>query len=301
MFISHGAPTFALDPGLLGANLQAMQSRLSGIKAILVVSAHWQSRGVRVMTSPAPDTIHDFGGFPPALYRLSYPAVGSPELAVEAAELLAAQGFTVSADEQRGLDHGAWVPLMHLFPDARVPVFQVSMPYDLDTAGAWRLGRALGPLRDSGVLVLGSGSLTHNLYEVRQNGSDTAPYAREFAGWVRGAVLERDTDRLIRYRRSAPYAERAHPTEEHYLPLLVALGASKTSDKTPEVIEGGVTYGVLSMESYAWGVVDCCTSAAEPPRTSQIRRSVAGAEHEIDSVTGSNGRDARDLNRRLGE
>ena len=269
MFISHGAPTFALDPGLLGANLHAMQSRLSGVNAVLVVSAHWQSRGVRVMTTAKPETIHDFGGFPPELYRLEYPVAGMPDVASEAGRLLAAQGFIVTEDAQRGLDHGAWVPLMHMYPEARVPVFQVSMPYDLDTAGAWRLGRALGPLRASGVLIVGSGSLTHNLYEVRQNGSDTAPYAREFAGWVRDAVLERDTDRLIRYRRNAPHAERAHPTEEHYLPLLVALGASNTSDETPEVIEGGITYGVLSMESYAWGVVDCCTSAAQPQGTSQ--------------------------------
>jgi 4,5-DOPA dioxygenase extradiol len=260
MFISHGAPTFALEPGLLGANLHGLQPRLAGVKAVVVVSAHWQSRGVRVMTTVAPETIHDFGGFPPELYRLEYAAPGAPQIAWEAGRLLEEQGFVVTEDAQRGLDHGAWVPMMHLFPDARVPVFQVSMPYDLDTAGAWRLGRALGPLRRRGVLVVGSGSLTHNLYEVRQNGSETAPYASEFAGWVREAVLKNDTDRLIRYRRNAPHAERAHPTEEHYLPLLVALGASTAGNETPEVIpeviEGGITYGVLSMESYAWGVVE---------------------------------------------
>lgn len=254
LFISHGAPTFALDPGLLGANLRAMAARVPQVRAVLVVSAHWQSRGVRVMTTVAPETVHDFGGFPPELYRLEYAAPGAPGLALEAARLLAAQGFVVAEDAQRGLDHGAWVPMLHLFPDAHVPIFQVSMPYDLDTAGAWRLGRALGPLRDSGVLIVGSGSLTHNLYEVRQSGSDTEPYAREFADWVRDAVLARDTDRLIRYRRNAPHAERAHPTEEHYLPLLVAVGASTTGNEAPEVIEGGMTYGVLSMESYAWGV-----------------------------------------------
>ena len=254
LFISHGAPTFALEPGLLGANLRALGSRVPDVKAVLVVSAHWQSRGSRVMTTLAPATLHDFGGFAAELYRLEYPAPGAPVLASQAGRLLTALGFLVNEDPERGLDHGTWVPMLHLFPDAHVPVFQVSMPYDLDTAGAWRLGRALGQLRDRGVLIVGSGSLTHNLYEVRQNGSDTAAYAREFASWVRDAVLRHDTDRLIRYRRTAPHAERAHPTEEHYLPLLVALGASTAGDETPEVIEGDMTYGVLSMESYAWGM-----------------------------------------------
>jgi 4,5-DOPA dioxygenase extradiol len=254
MFISHGAPTFALEPGLLGERLRAMTPRIKEVTAVLVVSAHWQSRGVRVMTAEMPETLHDFGGFPPELYRLEYPAPGSPAVAREAGRLLTEQGFQVAEDAQRGLDHGAWVPMLHLFPDARVPMFQVSMPYDLDTAGAWRLGRALGPLRAAGVLIVGSGSLTHNLYEVRQNGSGSEPYALEFAGWVREAVVARDTDRLIRYRRNAPHAERAHPTEEHFLPLLVALGAGAACDDMPEIIEGGMTYGVLSMDSYAWGM-----------------------------------------------
>jgi 4,5-DOPA dioxygenase extradiol len=252
IFVSHGAPTFALEPGLLGANLRAIGKQISDASAVLVVSAHWQSRDVRVMTATAPETIHDFGGFAPELYRLEYPAPGAPAWALEAKRLLEAEGFSVQEDGQRGLDHGAWVPLLHLLPDAKMPVFQVSMPYDLDTTVAWRLGRALGPMRELGVLIVGSGSLTHNLYEVRQGGLDSAPYAREFSDWVRAAVLARDTDRLIRYRRNAPHAERAHPTEEHYLPLLVASGAGAATNASARVIEGGTTYGVLSMESYAW-------------------------------------------------
>lgn len=255
LFISHGAPTFALEPGRLGANLGALAARMPDVKAILVVSAHWQTRGgTRVMTTPAPETIHDFGGFASELYRLEYPASGAPEIALEASRLLAAQGFVVAEESHRGLDHGAWVPLLHLYPSARVPVFQVSMPHDLNTIEAWRMGRTLGPLRDQGILIVGSGSLTHNLYEVGQNGSHGQPYAQEFSEWVRAAVLANDADRLIRYRREAPHAERAHPTEEHYLPLLVALGASSAAEATPEVIEGDMTYGVLSMESYSWGV-----------------------------------------------
>jgi 4,5-DOPA dioxygenase extradiol len=256
LFISHGAPTFALEPGRLGANLGKLGSRMPGLRAALVVSAHWQTRGCHVMTTAMPETIHDFGGFAAELYRLNYPAPGAPEVALRAGQLLASQGFTVGEDSQRGLDHGAWVPLMHLFPDARVPVFQVSMPFDLSTVDAWRLGRALGPLRDEGVLIVGSGTLTHNLYEVRQNGSLGEPYARDFAEWIRAAVVKNDADRLIRYRAvgNAPHPERAHPTEEHFLPLLVALGASTAGDSTPDVIEGDITYGVLSMESYSWGM-----------------------------------------------
>lgn len=254
LFISHGTPTFALEPGLLGANLSAMASRMSAVNAVLVVSAHWQTRDVRVMTTAKPETMHDFRGFAPELYRLEYPAAGSPLKALEAKRLLEAEGFVVSEDGQRGLDHGAWVPLLHMFPHAQVPVFQVSMPYDLDTTVAWRLGRALGPMRELGVAVVGSGSLTHNLYEVRQNGLDPAPYAREFSEWVRAAVLGRDTDSLIRYRRNAPHAERAHPSEDHYLPLLVASGAGASTNAAATVIEGGMTLGVLSMESYAWGL-----------------------------------------------
>jgi 4,5-DOPA dioxygenase extradiol len=254
LFISHGAPTFALEPARLGANLRALAARMEDVKAVLVVSAHWQSRDTRVLTTVRPETIHDFGGFAAELYRLEYPAAGTPEMALQAGRLLSAHGFVVGEDNRRGLDHGAWVPLMHLYPDAQVPVFQVSMPYDLNTVDAWRLGRALGPLRDQGVLVIGSGRLTHNLYDVRQNGTHGEPYAQGFADWVRAAVLDNDVDRLIRYRREGPHAERAHPTEEHYLPLLVAVGASSAGDATPEVIEGDMTYGVLSMESYSWGL-----------------------------------------------
>lgn len=253
LFISHGSPTFALEPGLLGANLHTLGAQLSNLQAILVVSAHWQTPEACVTTSESPDTIHDFRGFPQELYQLRYPARGSPQFAAQAGRLLAAAGFQVTFDGRRGLDHGAWVPLRHLFPDARYPVFQVSMPHDLDTAGALRLGRVLAPLRESGVLIVGSGSLTHNLYEVQRVGATDAPYAQQFASWVRGAVLRDDAAGLANYRGNAPHAQRAHPSEEHYLPLLVAMGA-RGHGEAGRVIEGGMTYGVLSMESYAWGL-----------------------------------------------
>jgi len=190
---------------------------------------------------------------------LQYPAPGAPALAQDAARLLASAGFEATLDERRGLDHGAWVPMRYLFPDADVLVFQVSLPQSIDAAGALRLGQALAPLRERGVLVVGSGSLTHNLYEFRQHIRDPE-YARQFVDWVRDAIAARDVEALLDYRRRAPHGERAHPTEEHYLPLLVAVGASSATD-TAQLVEGGMTYGVLSMDSFAFGLPDAVQSA----------------------------------------
>ena len=261
-FISHGAPTFALEPGQLGAHLRAMGSQLAGVKAVLVVSPHWQTRELQVLTTPKPETVHDFGGFPAALYQLQYPAPGQPELAREALRLLTQAGWPATADANRGLDHGAWVPLWHLLPQATIPVFQVSMPHKLDTAGALALGRALAPLRDQGVLIVGSGSLTHNLYDLQSPAAPAAAYAVEFAHWIRHAVTRADVDALLDYRRLAPHAERAHPTQEHFLPLLVALGASHEAEAA-QVIAGDITHGVLSMESYVWGLNNATSPAQE--------------------------------------
>lgn len=252
LFISHGAPTFALEPGVLGPNLQRIGAQLEGIRAVLVVSPHWQAPGLRVMTAERPATLHDFGGFPEPLYRLQYPAPGAPDVASETAEVLREAGLQVTEDATRPYDHGAWVPLRFLLPDANIPVFQLAMPRDLDTRGALALGKALRPLRERGVLVVGSGSLTHNLYEIQRT-SESVPYATAFAEWATRSVLARDEQALVDYRQVAPAAERAHPTEEHYLPLLVAMGASNDDD-TPSLVPGGMTYGVLSMDSYAWGV-----------------------------------------------
>lgn len=254
LFVSHGAPTFAIEPGTLGPLLTALGQTLTGITAVLVVSPHWQTREVQVMTTQQPDTVHDFGGFPSALYDLQYPAPGQPELALEAARLLAEAGFSTGVDARRGLDHGAWVPLVHLLPDAQVPVFQVSMPASLTTAQAVALGRALAPLRKQGVLIIGSGSMTHNLYEFRQGSAQPQAYAQEFAAWVRAAVAANARTPLINYRTEAPHAVRAHPTEEHFLPLLVALGAQQEGDALQVLDGGGILHGMLSMESYVWGI-----------------------------------------------
>lgn len=252
VFVSHGAPTFALEPGLAGAQLRALGHALGTPNAIVVVSPHWMTRGVEITATPAPETVHDFGGFPRALYAIRYPAPGSPELAARTQQVLSSRGIAASLDTRRGLDHGAWVPLLHMYPQADVPVVQVSIPFDTDEAKALGLGRALAPLAAQGVLIVGSGSLTHNLYEFRMGDAKGASYAREFSEWVRDAVARGDTHRLEQALKQAPHAERAHPTTEHFLPLLVAAGAA--CDVTPStVLDGGIRHGVLAMESYVFG------------------------------------------------
>ena len=230
LFVSHGAPTFALEPGIAGAALSDLGRRLPSLAAVLVVSPHWITPGLRVTAGAQPATIHDFSGFPKALYELQYPAPGDPERAAEVVRLLCAAGLDATLDAQRGLDHGAWVPMRHLLPAASTSVLQLSMNDGLDAQGALRLGEALRPLREHGVLVVGSGSLTHNLGEFRGPASE-APYVADFVRWIRQAVTARDLDALVDYRRRAPHAERAHPTEEHFLPLLVAVGAASASDR----------------------------------------------------------------------
>ena len=255
LFISHGAPTFAIEPAQAGPLLNQLGRELPTPKAIVVLSPHWITRGLRVATAAAPETIHDFGGFPAELYRIQYPAPGSPAVAARALELLNAGGWNATADDQRGLDHGAWVPVRHLYPDANVPVVQVSMPHTLDAAGAVRLGRALAPLADEGVLLLGSGSITHNLYEFRQElDAASASYATEFVDWARAAVRGHDEEALVNYLRVAPHAQRAHPTPDHYLPLPFAFGAAQ-ADAPVRVLDGGMTYGVIAMDTYQFGAV----------------------------------------------
>lgn len=258
LFVSHGAPTFAIDPGVAGPRLAELGRSLPRPQAVLLVSPHWMTPSPRVGTAAQPETIHDFGGFDQALYQLNYPAAGHPEWARRTIEQLSAAGWLAQADEGRGLDHGAWVPLLHLFPDADVPVFQVSLPSRLDAERAWAFGRALAPLAEQGVLIVGSGSLTHNLYEFRSGHGADEPYVAAFAAWVREAVEHGDNARLRRTLDDAPQAQRAHPTAEHFWPLLVAAGAADEGAGTPSgtVIDGGIMHGMLAMDSYVFGLTD---------------------------------------------
>jgi 4,5-DOPA dioxygenase extradiol len=253
LFVSHGAPTWAIEPGVIAPRLAALAGGLPKPRAILVVSPHWTSRELRVMTSPAPETVHDFSGFPRALYQLQYPAPGAPELAQSVMALLAAQGYAVKADADVGFDHGTWVPLLYMYPKADVPVIQLSMRAGDGPKDCFRIGQALAPLCEQGVLIIGSGSLTHNLYEFRQGQDQPETYVKAFAFWVREALERGDVDALLDYRRRAPHAERAHPTEEHLLPLFFAMGAAGSDAVGARCIEGGITHGVLAMDAFVLG------------------------------------------------
>lgn len=254
LFVPHGAPTFALQPGAAGAALERLAQRLPPPRAIVAVSAHWTTAVPTVGTATQLETIHDFSGFPAELYEIRYPATGCPEAAREVAAALEAAAMPVSLDTQRGLDHGAWVPLRLMFPEADVPVVPLSIQPRDGTAGAMRLGRALAPLRERGFLVIASGNVTHNLgdYAVASRaGHDTPAYVREFADWVWARLAARDAASLVDYRRHAPHSARAHPTDEHLLPLYVALGAAGENFEA-ERVHAGIDSYVLAMDAYAF-------------------------------------------------
>ncbi len=253
VFVSHGAPTLLLDDTATRAFLEGLGATLGRPRGILCVSAHWEERRPRLTSSAAPGTIHDFFGFPPALYSLRYAAPGDPTLARRAGELLRAAGLDAAEDASRGLDHGAWVPLRLMYPGADVPVVQLSVQSSLGPGHHLAMGEALAPLRDEGVLVLGSGGATHNLREFGRYAIDDPPvaYALEFDDWLHGAVARGDDAALAGYADVAPYGRRNHPTPEHFLPILVPAGAAGRG--TPgRRIHAAFEYGVLSMAAFAW-------------------------------------------------
>jgi 4,5-DOPA dioxygenase extradiol len=255
IFVSHGSPMLAIEP----ADARDFLTRLPDIlperpKAILVISAHWERLRPAVNAPPRNETIHDFGGFPQALFALQYPAPPAADLARRVAELLGANGLPTDIDASRGLDHGAWVPLIVAWPDADIPVLQLSVQTRLGPAHHFRLGQILAPLREEGVLILGSGSFTHDLSSFRTSGGRIdAPeqdWVHVFAEWMSAALKERRIDDLLNYRTRAPEAAHNHPTEEHLLPLYVALGAG--ADRISHLHQS-TTYGILRMDAFAFG------------------------------------------------
>lgn len=253
LFVSHGAPLLATDDSPARRFLQGLAGQVGEPRAILVVSAHWETEAPEVTVSVAPDTIHDFGGFPEALYRLRYPAPGEPAVAGRVMQLLGAAGLQARADYRRGLDHGAWVPLMLAWPKADIPVLQLSLQTRQGPAYHLALGAALSALPAEGILVVGSGSATHDLRGFHGHGQDDAPvdYALQFAQWLAGRVGEGDAASVMEFRALGPQASRNHPTDEHFLPLLVAMGAS--GGARGRRIHASFTYGVLAMDAYAFG------------------------------------------------
>ncbi|WP_432195600.1 dioxygenase family protein [Streptomyces sp. bgisy027] len=222
LYLSHGAPPLADDPVWPG-ELAAWAAGLPRPKAILMVSAHWEEAPLAIGATERVPLVHDFWGFPEHYYRVTYPAPGAPELAASVRRLLRAPGTPVQDIPDRGLDHGAYVPLVEMYPEADIPVLQVSMP-TLDPVELMEIGRKLAPLRDEGVLIVGSGFFTHNLAALRQGGIPA--WSVEFDDWGRGALESRDWDALLDFLHKAPAGRYAHPRTEHFAPLFVTMGAA---------------------------------------------------------------------------
>jgi 4,5-DOPA dioxygenase extradiol len=251
IFVSHGAPTLVVDRVPTREFLLELGPKLPRPKAVLCVSAHWDTEAPRLTGGTQPSTMYDFYGFPDELYEMTYPAPGAPALAERAVDLIRAAGMRADVDGRRGLDHGAWVPLKLMWPQADVPVVQLSVQSRLSPEHHLALGRAIAPLRDEGVLILASGNATHNLRDVFSHDiqEPPVPYAKAFADWLTGRVLAGDAPALADYLARGPEARRNHPSPDHYVPLLVAAGAGGGK---AEILHDGYTYGVLSMAAYAW-------------------------------------------------
>lgn len=250
LFLSHGSPMLALQPIPARDFIASLGQSLTRPDAVVVISAHWETDVPAVNAVAANETIHDFYGFPPALYQLSYPAPGAPDLAAHIADLLGDAGLRAHIDTQRGLDHGAWVPLLMMWPDHDIPVLQLSVQSSLGPGHHVQLGRALASLRAQNILVLASGSFTHNLRAVQWNNPAAQPaWVTEFSDWMHDALTHGRTCDLVAYRRLAPHAVMAHPTDEHLLPLFVALGAAGEG-ATATRIHSSVDLGTLRMDAY---------------------------------------------------
>ena len=247
LFLSHGSPMHAIQPGAVRAVWEGIARDLPRPKAILISSAHWETDIPALTSAAKPETIHDFHGFPKPLYEIQYPAPGSPEVALKAFQLLEKENLKPVVDLARGLDHGAWSPLLHMYPKADVPVVQVAVQTPLGPRHHVNVGRALAPLAREGVLVIGSGHMTHNLRDRGNNGP--AVYASEFQSWVKERIEAHDIDSLVNYRELNPHGVRSHPTDEHFLPLFFALGAAGENYKAERLYDK-IEMGALAMDAY---------------------------------------------------
>lgn len=252
VFVSHGAPSLLLETDQPAHQfLRDFGRELGRPDAILVISAHWETAEPTLTTAARLGTIYDFGGFDPALYTVRYAPPGSSAVSAQARELLEDAGFMPGLDATRGIDHGGWVPLALMYPDANVPVVQLSVQSNLGPDHHHRLGQALRPLREEGVLILASGSLTHNLQAAFRwkPGVATPPQVNVFSTWVADTLTGSHPENLLDYERQAPEAHWNHPTPEHFLPLLVAWGAG-TPGVASRRVHSSITLGVLAMDAY---------------------------------------------------
>jgi 4,5-DOPA dioxygenase extradiol len=252
LFLSHGSPMMALAECATTQFFKTLGAELPRPRAILAVSAHWETASPAASISAQPETIHDFYGFPAPLYELRYAAPGAPDVARRAAALIDEAGLGPTALDKRGLDHGAWTPLRFMYPAHDIPVTQLAVQTDLGAQHHYNLGRALAPLADEGVLIVGSGGVSHNLREWRSVPQGTSPaWMIEFVAWVRHALETRDHAALIDYIKQAPHAARNHPTHEHFLPLFVALGAAGANARIGRELKNE-TDRALALDGYVF-------------------------------------------------
>ena len=252
LFVSHGSPMTAIQPSAARDFFLSFAQELPRPKAILIATAHFESAAPLLSTDEKPAMIYDFGGFPQPLFEIVYPAPGSPAVAERAAEALHAAGHDAYGVSDRGFDHGTWVPLSLMYPDADIPVVQISVQPELGAAHHMEIGRALAPLRDEGVLVIGSGSLTHNLYELSRSGRQfDAPvrdWVVEFTDWIAQTLEAGSAEDIAHYRQRVPFARENHPTDEHFLPLPFAMGAG--GGAKGQRVHASYEYGLLAMDAY---------------------------------------------------
>jgi 4,5-DOPA dioxygenase extradiol len=250
LFLSHGSPMHAIEPGAVRGVWGRIAADMPRPKAILIASAHWETDIPAVTGAARPETIHDFYGFPRPLYEIQYPASGDVDLAIRVEKRLREKGFQPAIDPERGLDHGAWSPLLYMYPKADVPVVQVAVQTPLGPRHHVELGRALAPLAAEGVLLVGSGHLTHNLRDrQRTPAGEPLPYAKRFQDWVKERIDAHALEELCDYRRLSPDGVRSHPTDEHFLPLFFALGAAGESYESERLYDG-IEMGALAMDAY---------------------------------------------------
>jgi 4,5-DOPA dioxygenase extradiol len=258
LFISHGAPNIVLSDLPAKRFLETMAANMPRPKAIIMVSAHFEHDGVAVVTDPAPGMIYDFGGFEDVLYTMTYPAPGSSEIATRALQLLEIGGLTPTSIAKRGYDHGTWNPLILAYPEADIPVVQISVDPKKDARHHYAIGQALGPLTDEGVMIIGSGHITHNLRGFFHRGRDRVfdamldKASAAFVAWIEAQVSAGDVDALLDWESRAPFAKENHPEAEHFLPFFVALGAGRLP-LIGQRIHHSVDRGFFAYDHYRFG------------------------------------------------
>ncbi|MFW1816294.1 dioxygenase [Acinetobacter guillouiae] len=247
LFISHGSPMLALDPEQVGPALHRLGLNLPKPQAIVVMSAHWESEALEVNTGVRPETWHDFRGFPQALYEIRYPAPGNPELAEEILHLLAEAHLPAHANSTRPRDHGVWMPLLHMYPEADIPVIEISLPMNMHADQIYQIGQALAPLREKQILLIGSGSITHNLRELSWNDKDenVPEWASTFRNYVVSKLNHSNYDAVLEWD-SIPYLQKNHPTLEHFAPLFFAMGTGHRFS----IVHSSFSMGALGMDIY---------------------------------------------------